>query len=171
MRYDNEGWCKIWNRINLPFRNSREQFNTLWPGHSKISTIFTLMGWFWPNYLMFQLKKYRRVMFDCTQDWYKVWRKTGLCFQKLIWGIWQIFTRAHESLQTGILMASFCPKLEMHDLRTYRGVICHQNEEWCKNWRGIDLSVQNWREQFDKFWPKHSNISKLFTLIGCLWRR
>ena len=46
------------------------------------------------KYIMFQLKKHRGVMFDCTQDWYKVWRRTGLCFQKLTWGIWQIFTRA-----------------------------------------------------------------------------
>ena len=28
--------------------------------------------------------------------------------------------------------------------------MCHENEEYCKNWRGIDFSVQNWHEQFDK---------------------
>ena len=99
MRYDNEEWCKIWNRIDLPFQNWHEEFNKFWPEHSKISKICTLMGWFWPKYIMFQLKKYRGVMFDCTQDWYKVWRKTGLCFQKLTWGIWQIFTRALENLK------------------------------------------------------------------------
>ena len=27
-------------------------------------------------------KKYRGVIFDGTQDWYKVWKKTDLCFQK-----------------------------------------------------------------------------------------
>ena len=46
------------------------------------------------KYIMFQLKNHRGVMFDCIQDWYKVWRRTGLRFQKLTWGIWQIFTRA-----------------------------------------------------------------------------
>ena len=106
-------------------------------------------------------------MFDCTQDWYKVWRKTGLCFQKLTWGIWQIFTRALESLQIGTLMASFCLKLKMYELKIYRGVMCHGNAEWCKNWRGIFWSVQNWHEEFDKLWPKHSKISKTCTLIGC----
>ena len=25
---------------------------------------------FWPYYIMFELQKYRGVMFDCTQDWY-----------------------------------------------------------------------------------------------------
>ena len=27
--------------------------------------------------------------------------------------------------------------------------------------------VQNWREEFNKFWPNHSNISQIFTLMGC----
>ena len=32
--------------------------------------------------LMFELKKYTGVKFDCDQDWHKVWRKIGLCSQK-----------------------------------------------------------------------------------------
>ena len=103
------------------------------------------MGSFWPKYIMFQLKKYRGVMFDGTQDSYKVWRKTELCFQKLTWRIWHIFTRTLERLQIGTMMASFCLKLKIYELKIYRRVMCHDNEEWCKNWRGIDLSVQNLR--------------------------
>ena len=34
-----------------------------------------------------------------------------------------------------------------------RGVICHDNEEWRKIWRGIDLSFQSWHEEFDNFDP------------------
>ena len=30
-------------------------------------------------------------------------------------------------------------------------VLCHENEEWYQIWRGIDLSVQNWHEEFGKF--------------------
>ena len=120
---------------------------------------------------MFQLKRYRGVIFDCAQDWYKVWRKTGSCFQKLTWGIWQIFTRALESLQNGTLMVSFCLKLKMYELKIYRGVMCHDNEEWCKNWTRIDLSYQNWHEEFDKFWFEHSKISKMCTLMGCFWTK
>ena len=66
-------------------------------------------------------------------------------------------------------MEFFGPKLKMHELKIYWGVMCHENEEWCKNWRGIDFSVQNWHEQFGKFWFKHSKISEICTLIGCLW--
>ena len=36
----------------------------------------------WPKYIIFELKKYRGVMFDSTEDWCKIWRKTDLCFQK-----------------------------------------------------------------------------------------
>ena len=81
--------------------------------NSKVSKIYTFMGYFWPNYIMFELKKYRWVMFNCTQDWYKIRRKTGLCFQKFTWGIWQIFTRALERLQIGTFMAYFCVKLKV----------------------------------------------------------
>ena len=93
----------------------------------------------------------RGVMFNCTQDWCKVWRKTGLWFQKLTWGIWQIFTRALKSLEIGTLMAYFYLKLKTNELINCGGVMCHDNDEWCKIWRGIDLSVQNWHEEFDNF--------------------
>ena len=45
-----------------------EEFNKFWPKHSKTSKICTLMGCFWPKYML-QLRKYREVMFDGTQDW------------------------------------------------------------------------------------------------------
>ena len=66
-------------------------------------------------------------------------------------------------------MGFFCPKLKIFELIIYKGVMCHENQEWRKNWRGIDFSVQNWHEQFDEFWFKHSKISKICTLMGCLW--
>ena len=74
-----------------------------------------------------------------------------------------------ESRKIGTLMASFCPKLKTYELKIYRGVMCYDNEEWCKIWKGIDLSVQNWHEESNKFWPEHSKISKICTLMGCFW--
>ena len=79
-----------------------------------------------------------------------------------------MFIRALESLQIGTLMTYFCLKLKMYELKIYRGVICHDNEEWCKNWRGIDLSVQNWHEEFDQFWPEPLKISKNLHFNGLL---
>ena len=57
----------------------------------------------------------------------------------------------------------------MHEVKIYRGVMCHDNKEWCKIWKGLDLSVQNWHEEFDVFWPEHLKISKLCTLMGYFW--
>ena len=59
----------------------------------------------------------------------------------------------------------------MYEIKFYRGVMCHENKERCKIWRGLDLSIQNWHEEFDEVWPEHSKISKICTLMGCFWRK
>ena len=43
----------------------------------------------------------------------------------------------------------------MHELKTRRGIMSHDNKEQSKIWGGIDLSFQNWHEKFDEFWPKN----------------
>ena len=43
-----------------------------------------------------------RVMQNLKKNWFIAWKMT--------WGIWQIFTKALESVKTGTLMGSFCPK-------------------------------------------------------------
>ena len=85
-------------------------------------------------------------------------KENWLVLPKITWEIWQLFTRALESLKIGTLVASFCLNSKIYQLKIYRGVVCHGNEEWCKSWEGIDLSVQNWHEKFDEFWPEHSKI-------------
>ena len=40
--------------------------------------------------------------------------------------IWQIFTRALESVKIGTLMGFFCPKQKRYDLEIYRGVMCQK---------------------------------------------
>ena len=82
MCHDNEESCKIWRGIDLSVENWYEEFDNFSTEHSKISKIFTLMGCFWSNYIIFELKKYRGVMFDGTKYWCKIRRKTDLCFQK-----------------------------------------------------------------------------------------
>ena len=47
--------------------------------------------------------------------------------------------------------------------------MCNDIEEWQKIWSGIHLSFQNWHEEFDEFWLDHSKISKIYTLMGCVW--
>ena len=143
---DTEELWKIWRRIDLSFQNWHKQFDKFWLERWKVSKIYTLMGCFWLKYIMFEIKKYRGVIFHDTREWCKIWRK--------IWW-YEIF------------MASFCSKLRMYKLKIHRGVVCLDNEKWCKIWRGIHLSVQNWHEKFDEFWLEHSKISKICTLMGC----
>ena len=71
-------------------------------------------------------------------------KKNGLLVWKMIQGIWEIFARTLASVKIGTLMESFGPKWRMYELKTYRGVICNDTEEWWKIRRGIELLFQNW---------------------------
>ena len=87
---------------------------------------------------------------------------------KMTWGIWQIFSRA---LKIGILMGCFNPNMKKYEFKIQRGVICHDNEELHKIWRGTDLSFQSWHEEFDKFWSEHLKGSKIFILMCSFWAK
>ena len=79
---DTEEWWKIWRGIDLSFQNWHKEFDEFWLENSKVSKIYTLMGCFWPKYIMFELKKYRGAIFHDTKVWCKIWRKTDLWFGK-----------------------------------------------------------------------------------------
>ena len=52
----------------------------------------------------------------------------------------------------------------------FTGKFCvNDNEEWCKIWRGIELSVQNWHEEFDKLDenPKNLHFNRLHLTKVC----
>ena len=51
-------------------------------GTSKIKKIFVLIGSLWPKYILFELQKYRGVIFHDTEEICKFWRKTDLWFEK-----------------------------------------------------------------------------------------
>ena len=55
--------------------------------------------------------------------------------------------------------------------KKYRGVIFHGTEKGYKISRGIDMSFRNWHKEFHKFWPEHSKVSKMFTLMGSFWAK
>ena len=76
-----------------------------------------------------------------------------------------------ESPKLGTFVGSFYPKSKIYELKIYRGVMCHDNEEGCRIWRGVDLSVQNWHKEFNSFWPEHLKFSKVCILMGCFWQK
>ena len=93
MCYDNEEWYKIWKGIDLSVQSWHEEFNKFWPDHSKISKVCTLMGCFWPKYIMFEVKKVQRsyiwlhwrLIQDLKENWFVL--------PKMTWWIWQIFVQ------------------------------------------------------------------------------
>ena len=68
-------------------------------------------------------------------------------------------------------MHSFWAKYKLFELKKYRGVFSRDTEEGRKICRGTDLSFQNWHQEFDKFWPEHSKVSKIFALMGFYWAK
>ena len=135
-----------------------QELGEFWPKHWKVSKTCTLIGFLCLKYITLDLKKYRRVIFHDTEEWFKIWRSTDLWFGK-----W------HEKL------GKFSPEqlkvlkygLWWDPLKIFRA-ICYDNEEWCKVWRGTDLLFQNWHE-FGEFWPEQSKASKVCTLMGFFW--
>ena len=117
------------------------------------------MGSFLTKYIMFEPNKYRGVIFDGTEDLQNL-KGNWLVFSKMTWGIWQIFTRALGKSKNWDFDGILLSKEEMHKLKIYRGVMCHDSEERCKIWTGISLSLQNWHEEFGEFLIQHSKVSK-----------
>ena len=121
-------------------------------------------------------------------------KRNLLVSSKLTWGIWRILTRALKNLKNlhfnGLLLnkvhnlwakksiGEFCLMvlnifmvLKIYELKIYRGIISNDTEEWWKIWRVIELLFQNWHEEFDEFWPEHSEIAKICTLMGFFWTK
>ena len=120
-----------------------EEFDEFWSKHLKISKICTLLGCLWPKYIMFELKKYRGVMFDGTQYWWEIWRKNDFCFQKY-----------YEEF------GKFSPEhLKVSNL-DFDGILLSKVENvWAYNLQGTYLSwqrkkVQNWKRN----WPFFSRL-------------
>ena len=118
--------------------------------HVKFHQIRTLIaGSFCWKYMKFKLKKYRGVMSHDPENWCKIWRKTDLLFQK--WHEFGDFWPKHsKASKICIFIGFYCPKYLKFDLKMYGRVIFHDTEQWYKIWRGIDLSFQNWHEEFEK---------------------
>ena len=65
-------------------------------------------------------------------------------------------------------MNCFWPKYTMFELKMYRGIIFYDTKEWCKIWRKTDLWFGKWQEEFGKFSPEQTKVSKLGLLLGPL---
>ena len=64
-------------RFKIDIRN----FDKFWTERSKASKMFTLMGSLLSKYILFELKKYSGVLFQETEDGYKIWKGIDSFFQ------------------------------------------------------------------------------------------
>ena len=169
--HETQQWYKIWRGINFLFQNWHKEFDNFWPEHSAVSEIFTLLGSFWAKYLLFELEKYRGVIFHETEEKYRIWRGIDLLFQnwhKEFDKFWSQHSKVSKNLT---LMGSFSANHIFSELKKYRGVIFYETEEGDKNVERNRLEFQNWHEEFEKFWPEHSEVSKTFNLMGSFWAK
>ena len=122
---------------------------------------FTLRGSFWANHIFFELKKYREVILHETEEGYKIWREIDLSFQNWHKEFDKFWCEHSKVSKIFTSMGSSWAKYILFVLKKYREVILHETEEGCKIWRRIGLWFQNWHKEFGKFWPEHSEVSKI----------
>ena len=123
---------------DLLFQHWHKEFDKFWPEHSNVSKVFTLMGSFWVKYTLFEVKRYRGVMFHETKEDTKFGEESACRFKIGIIGIWQILTWALKSLKNfhfnGLLLSKLYILWAEKVQRSYLS--------W--NWRGIQNLERNW---------------------------
>ena len=99
-----------------------QEFGEFWPEHSKAPKIWTLIDSYCAKYLMFDLKRYRKVIFHDTEGWCKVWRKTDLWFRK--WhGEFGKFLLEHSKVsELGLWWDSFAQSRKFLSLKFIEGL-------------------------------------------------
>ena len=87
--------------------------------------IGTLMGSFCPKQKMHELKIYRGIMWNHTEEWWKIWRGIDFLFQNWHEKFDKFWPKQLKVSKICFLMGSFWPKYIMLELKKYRGVIFH----------------------------------------------
>ena len=79
--HDTEESCKIWRKIDLWFGEWHKEFGKFSPQHLEVSK----SGLWWDSFFQSrkkdELKIYRGVMCNNTEEWWKIWRGMDFSFQ------------------------------------------------------------------------------------------
>ena len=84
-----KNYTKFEKELTCQFKVGKRNLTNFDSSTQKSQKISTLMGCFWPKYIMFELKKHRGNMFDGTEDWCKIWRKAEEQKQNKLVTIWK----------------------------------------------------------------------------------
>ena len=169
MCHDNEEWCKIWRGLTSHFKIDIGSLMNFDPKHLKVSKNFILMCSFWEKYILFELKKYREVVFHDTEEWCKIWRKTDLWFGKWHEEFGKFSPEQTKVSKLGLLLGPFIQSRKCMSLK-FTGELCvmtmkndakFEEELTCqfktdmRNLTNFDLSTRKYQ--------------KICTLTGCFW--
>ena len=102
--------AKFEEELSCHFKTDMRNLNEFWSEHLKVSKIFILLCSFWAKYILFELKKYRRVIFHETEERYKIWRRIDLSFQNWHKEFDIFWPEYSKSQKTFTLMGSFWAK-------------------------------------------------------------
>ena len=97
-------------------------------------------------------------MFDGTPDWYKVWRKTDLCFQKWHEEFSKFSPEHVRNLKIGLLLGLFIRNRKYMSLKFTGELFVMRMKNDARFEEEFDLSIQIWHEEFDKLLHGHSKI-------------
>ena len=120
------------------------------------------------NFDWFLLCKKKLQMSDPSWHWRVMLnlRKTDLCFGKWHEQYGKFSPEHLKVSKLGLWRNPFIQSRKCMILK-FTEEICHDNEEWCKIWRGSDLSFQNDVRNLTNFDPKKKNC----TLMGSFWTK
>ena len=104
--------------------------------------------------VIFDLKKSSGVIFHDNREWCKIWRKSEFCFQKWQEEFEKLSPEHLKVWKLWLWWDSFVQSWKCMSLR-FTGELCVMR---MKNGAKIEEEIENWHEQFDKFWFKHSKI-------------
>ena len=109
----------------LTYHFKVEEFDKFWCDHLKVSKFFILMCFFWVKYILFELKKYRGVIFHEIEEGYKIWRGTHLSFQNWHKELDKFWPEHLTVSNIFTLIISFWAKYILLELKKNSGVIFH----------------------------------------------
>ena len=123
--------AKFKEKLTCGFKYDTRNLVNFHPKTQK-SKNFSSMGCFYPNYMRFELKKYREIIFHDTEQWCKIWINLDLMVSKMTWGIGWTSIRSLRVWKIVHWWDLFCQKQIIFHLKHFRGLMCHDTERWCK---------------------------------------
>ena len=129
---DIEEWCKVWRKTD--FQIWHEEFGEFSPNHSNIRKFhYFTTGLFFSKEYEIWAKKIQRSYLSWHWTVMQNWNiNPDLVVLKMAWGIGWTFIRAPKALKNCTLMGSFCSKHIMFQLENFRGIVCHETENFPK---------------------------------------